>query len=172
MSLPPIPSDPVPTEAELQPFLAKVKWQPDVDAPASVKRGDIRRALARMEWERERQAEDPNAFLVPFSTYPQAFGSKAAYDAYRDGEIWKAQRKRVLEASGGKCVGCGSKATEVHHRDYRPRVLAGEDDAPLVALCRRCHQHVHEDDARGLEPSWQESEARLAELVARRDAPT
>jgi hypothetical protein len=163
MPLPALPPDPVPSEAELQAIIERRRIPVRPDATG---RADITLALARITWKMERQAEDPNAFLVPFSTDPQAFGSKAAYDAYRKEPEWKAQRQRVFDRAGGMCVGCGAKATQVHHRDYRPRVIAGEDDVPLVALCRSCHQHLHERDAQGIEPSWQESEARLSALVA------
>jgi len=166
MPLPALPPDPVPSEAEIQAVIQRrgIPVRKDVTG-----RGDITFALARITWKMERQAEDPNAFLVPFSTDPQAFGGRS-YEAYRNGPVWKAQRKRILDRAGGLCVGCGAKATQVHHRDYRPRVIAGEDDVPLVALCRSCHQHLHERDSRGLDPSWQESEARLLELVALHEA--
>lgn len=166
MPLPGLPPDPRPSEADIQAIIERrpIPVREDVTG-----RADITFSLARIAWKMERQADDPNAFRVHFSTDWQAFGSKEAYEAYRKQPVWKAQRRRIFDRSGGLCVGCGAKATEVHHRDYRPRVIAGEDDVPLVALCRTCHQHLHEVDTRGLEPSWQESEARLAGLVALRE---
>jgi hypothetical protein len=130
---------------------------------------DVERKLAKLLWKLELQKQSANSFLVPFSTDPQAFGSPEAYEAYRNTPIWRDQRERVLNRAGGKCVGCSCKASEVHHRDYRPRVLSGEDDSPLVALCWRCHRHIHKRGPNGIDPSWQEEEARLASLVARED---
>jgi hypothetical protein len=154
-----LPLDQTPSEAELQAIIEQRAREGRTGRP------DIERGFARITWREQRRAEDPNAFLVPFSTDPQAFGSKEAYQAYRGGPVWKAQRSRVLDGAARVCIGCGAKATLVHHRDYRPRVIAGEDDVPLVALCRSCHDHLHER-VQGCDPSWQESEARLAALVA------
>jgi hypothetical protein len=45
-------------------------------------------------------------------------------------------------------------------------VLRGEDDSPLVALRKRCHEKIHA----GKDLSWQETERRLAEIVVLKDA--
>ena len=73
---------------------------------------------------------------------------------YLFSDLWLEQfRPRVLAAANDKCVACGAKATEVHHRDYRPRVMAGEDLSPLVALCENCHDYIHYDANREFR-SW------------------
>jgi hypothetical protein len=48
----------------------------------------------------------------------------------------------VLAAAGHRCRACPETAQEVHHRDYRPRVLEGNDHDALVALCISCHDRV------------------------------
>jgi hypothetical protein len=166
MPLPTLQPDSTPSEAELQTIMDQELLLVRNDVAG---RDEVLRSYARIVWKMQRRAEDPNAFLVPFSTDPSAFESAGAYGAYRKGPVWKAQRTRVLELAGRQCVGCGARATQVHHRDYRPRVIAGEDDLPLVALCKSCHLHLHDNNACGREPSWQESEARLTALVARRE---
>lgn len=54
----------------------------------------------------------------------------------RKPKLWQSIRERVLERDRGECQCCGRKAEQVHHRDYRPRVLSGEDIDPLVSVCR------------------------------------
>lgn len=181
MPLPPIPPDPKPTEGEINAILRqlpKEEWKLEWSLLPSDMEKARQRRRAMDEWERRRRAAEPDAFAVRFSTDPEAFGSQNAYSKYREGETWKVQRQRVLEAAGGKCQACDCKATEVHHRDYRPRVIAGEDDTPLVALCRECHDYIHAKlpftvpgkpwitDAQKT-PSWHDTESRLARLVAR-----
>jgi 5-methylcytosine-specific restriction endonuclease McrA len=83
------------------------------------------------------------------------------------GKDWKAIKEKVLAAYGHKCACCGKTAKDVHHRDYRPCVMSGDDLSPLVALCRPCHKQI--DRIKG-QQSWNAAEKRLAELVAQRDA--
>ncbi len=128
------------------------------------------RTIASFIWKHERRRQEPDAFLLPFSTDRQAFGGKAAYEAYRLKPTREAQRRRVMDRVGDLCAGCGRPARDVHHGDYRPRVIAGDGDLPLGPLCRSCHRYLHRKDYRGFEPSWQEGEARLADLVGRREA--
>lgn len=54
---------------------------------------------------------------------------------------------------------------QVHHRDYRPRVLRGEDDTPLVALCRHCHDQVDKLSKEKSRQDWNDKEDILAEMV-------
>jgi len=99
--------------------------------------------LADSHWRAEVKAQDPNAFIVPFVTSVPNFD----YNAYLSSPTWEAIRQTKLKAAGYQCeTGCGRRAREVHHRDYRPRVLSGEDLTPLVALCTECHQVVEQDD--------------------------
>jgi len=119
--------------------------------------------LADSHWRAEVKAQDPNAFIVPFVTSVPNFD----YNAYLSSPTWEAIRQTKLEAAGYQCeTGCGRRAREVHHRDYRPRVLSGEDLTPLVALCTECHQVVEQDDRGRKRDAWQDKERILAELVA------
>lgn len=116
----------------------------------------VRLAIAKSDWRAAKGHSDPEAFLVPFVR------DEGAYNAYRSSPKWKRIRKEVLKSSGGCCLCCGGKATQVHHRDYRPRVLEGCDRTALVPICKACHDDV--ETAR--KESWQAGERRLLELSA------
>ncbi|PVE25789.1 hypothetical protein DC522_03175 [Microvirga sp. KLBC 81] len=119
---------------------------------------ELDRFLAQVKWRDALVERDKNTFLVPFvSSIRPSFD----YDAYRRTPVWKDASGKVLKKAGYKCACCPSRATEVHHRDYRPRVLAGEDLSPLVPICRRCHDLIESERAK----SWQRGEMKLTELV-------
>lgn len=125
MPLEPIPPDPEPRPDELEPFwIGECAQFPE----------DIRPRLARLCWIVERQRVDPNLFLVGFA--PEG------YEAYRQTPTWAEIRRRVLTRAGDICECYNNRATQVHHRDYRPRVMAGEDLGALVAVCKGCHDKI------------------------------
>lgn len=140
MPLSPIPPDPEPTKRQYSRYLR-------ADMPEPMRTG-----WAKFVWRYERQKTHPNEFLVAFAGPNLNYGAE-----------WPLIKERVLVAAGYQCAGCGRKAKDVHHRDYRPRVMSGEDISPLVALCRRCHRKI--DKLKGND-SWNAAEALLAELVA------
>jgi 5-methylcytosine-specific restriction endonuclease McrA len=152
MHLPPIPTDPEPTDAEI-----------DAVEKALDKRGrpDVIRRLARLGWRYERRLAAPDDFLVPFADWV------VGYKDYLASPQWQSIRQYVLREADHRCVGCGGSATQVHHRDYRPRVLRGEDLIALVAMCKTCHERIHE----GKDTPWEEQEQRLYAMVARRGRP-
>lgn len=55
-------------------------------------------------------------------------------------------RSLVLQRDGGRCVICGGRGAEIHHR--QPRGAGGSSSpainsaANLLTLCRRCHREV------------------------------
>lgn len=98
--------------------------------------------------------------------FPDAAGS---YKEHSAGPRWKAIRARVLKTAQYKCACCPNPATEVHHRDYRPRVLRGEDDSALVALGRDCHRNVDKLPDGSSRKEWHEEEAILAEMARQDD---
>lgn len=128
--------------------------------------GASRRFFAEIEWKQSILAQNPNAFIVHF--FP---GDRADRKKHDSSPTWKKIRREVFKAVGRACQACGGKATQVHHRDYRPRVLSGEDLLPLVALCRPCHinkVHGGKEDSASFH-SWNESERILANLIATRE---
>lgn len=68
-----------------------------------------------------------------------------AYDAYLESDEWRRKRALVLKRSAGVCEGCGERpAVQVHHLHYK-RVFR-EMLFDLVAVCRQCHDAIHESD--------------------------
>jgi hypothetical protein len=174
MPLSPIAADPEPTEAEIATIITGDKMLSSLDETTDVDDGPPfpsfdPRGMARVEWYSITQRRTPDDFLVPFVEW--AFpDDNNGYDEYLASPLWKAIRARVLKSAAYKCACCPSRATEVHHRDYRPRVLRGEDDSPLVALCRNCHHEVDKDSNDKARSMWQEKEAILAKMVRREDS--
>jgi 5-methylcytosine-specific restriction endonuclease McrA len=70
----------------------------------------------------------------------------STYAEYLSSEHWQDVRKRFYASKlfHGCCGGCGVREVplEVHHRTYRR--LGAEYLMDLVALCRNCHQAVHD----------------------------
>jgi hypothetical protein len=153
MPLPALPPDPEPSAEELKPYLQQQTNKNGVDLAF----------FARLAWADDLRRRDDSAFHVPFAKEVND------YPAYLKSDLWKSIRKRVLKVASRKCVGCGAKATQVHHRDYRPSVLRGNNDFPLVAMCSTCHDAVHAGDNN---KSWQECERDLHRLVAEEDTRT
>jgi hypothetical protein len=121
----PIPQDPKPTHDELCAIIGQHR-----------ELNETERALAILRWKENKLRQDPNAFLVPRAPWRPDFH----YTDYLQSAQWKAIRERKLQSVNHRCeTGCGHRAIDVHHRDYRPRVLAGDDTSALVALCRECH---------------------------------
>jgi hypothetical protein len=124
----------------------------------------IRRQMAEIVWKFELRKKDPNAFLVPFAS------DVPDYALYLKSPLWKAIRKKILNEAGHLCAACSGKATQVHHRDYRPRVLAGEDLSALVPLCKPCHARVHVDETGKKRIDWTASDRELTQMVAAKEA--
>jgi 5-methylcytosine-specific restriction endonuclease McrA len=150
MPLKPLPADPQPTEEELQAVKDRLKRS----------RGPERLThhFLIFEWRQEAKKADPNSFRVPFRP------KEIDYEAYLSSGPWKKIRRRVLRIANWRCAGCGGEATEVHHRDYRPRVMSGDDITPLVALCTDCHKFIHQPTEQGPK-TWEEEDALLIALV-------
>jgi hypothetical protein len=118
--------------------------------------------------EAAKREEDPDAFLVAYVGWVM---TNAAYTAYLASAKWKRIRGTVLRIHNHECACCGAEATEVHHRDYRPRVLEGKDLNALVPVCRSCHKRIEEvrkveswEDVRKGN-SWNAGEQVLARMI-------
>jgi 5-methylcytosine-specific restriction endonuclease McrA len=156
--LPPIEPDPVPSEAELLPYFEAAKKL----RSSFISKTFGLRFVALWAWRKDVLRGDPNVFLV--SSRP--FG----YADYFQSNRW-ADIRSCVPSCQPECACCHRKATEVHHRDYRPRVMSGDDLRPLVPLCRTCHQTVHAIlIGRGGPQDWLEQERLVAEMVSRKIA--
>jgi hypothetical protein len=157
MPLSPVPTDPEPTDAEIE------EQQSRMEFPKGVSDETVR-DMSRFFWRARKRQEEPNSFRWPFSTDILELN----YPVYLESDLWQSIRSKVLKKAGHECAACYNRATEVHHRDYRPRVLAGEDDSLLVPLCRGCHETIHKREGKRRD-SWNEEERVLALMVARKE---
>lgn len=86
------------------------------------------------------------------------------YAEYLLGENWRIIREEVLKRDNGVCRICKSEATLVHHLKYTAKILAGENCAMLVSLCKSCHYKCHHDyEGRKLGP--RDSSAKTVRLL-------
>lgn len=67
---------------------------------------------------------------------------KTPYDQYINSKAWQNKRREAINASGGKCQGCGTdRSLTVHHKTYAR--LGKEKLTDLVVLCQDCHADEH-----------------------------
>ena len=69
-----------------------------------------------------------------------------SYAEYLGSELWKAIHARVLTRHV-RCAFCPDASVQIHHLSYLPPVLRGEDDSPLIAVCRGCHYSIEVDES-------------------------
>ena len=67
----------------------------------------------------------------------------AEYHDYLRTDDWKRKRYLVLKRDRWRCVYCGARATQVHHREYAPVNIGHEPIDLLVSVCKRCHESQH-----------------------------
>lgn len=148
--------DPEPTKAEFQKHWPDIRFFPGVSP--KVQRS-ICRSLAKMAWKSAVTEKEPDAFLVPFVKDTER------YNEYLNSPEWDRIKGKVLRLHNYQCACCSNRANQVHHRDYRPRVLRGEDMNALIPICKRCHDDV-EEARKGT--GWQAGERVLADLLAKK----
>lgn len=135
---------------------------------------DVSRLLAELEWRRDLRRRDPDAFLVAFSFEAFPALGFANYKEYLRSPLWRRIKIEELHKVQGQCAACGGATRTIHHRDYRPRVLRGDDRSALIALCTPCHDKIHNKGClrTNNEWSWNDGERLLRKLVCARDALT
>lgn len=62
---------------------------------------------------------------------------------YLQSEAWKRKRYVVLKRDNWRCVFCGGKATQVHHKRYAKYNIGKEPIEWLVSVCKSCHDKQH-----------------------------
>jgi 5-methylcytosine-specific restriction endonuclease McrA len=65
------------------------------------------------------------------------------YRAYLQSDDWKRKRYIVLRRDNWRCVYCGARATQVHHKRYAKRNIGREPIEWLVSVCKDCHASMH-----------------------------
>lgn len=63
---------------------------------------------------------------------------------YLKSEAWKRKRYVVLKRDNWRCVFCGGKATQVHHKRYAKYNIGKEPIEWLVSVCKKCHDAQHQ----------------------------
>lgn len=62
---------------------------------------------------------------------------------YLKSEAWQRKRYVVLKRDNWRCVYCGARATEVHHKRYAKKNIGKEPIEWLVSICKQCHERQH-----------------------------
>jgi len=62
---------------------------------------------------------------------------------YLQSEAWKRKRYVVMKRDNWRCVFCGGKATQVHHKRYAKYNIGKEPIDWLVSVCKSCHDKQH-----------------------------
>jgi hypothetical protein len=63
---------------------------------------------------------------------------------YLKSEAWQRKRYVVLKRDNWRCVFCGCKATQVHHKRYAKHNIGKEPIEWLVSVCKSCHDKQHQ----------------------------
>lgn len=64
-------------------------------------------------------------------------------NVYLKSDAWKRKRYVVLKRDHWKCVYCGARATQVHHKKYARKNIGKEPIKWLVSICNPCHESLH-----------------------------
>ena len=63
---------------------------------------------------------------------------------YLKSEAWKRKRYVVMKRDNWRCVFCGGRATQVHHKRYAKHNIGKEPIEWLVSVCKSCHDKQHQ----------------------------
>lgn len=64
-------------------------------------------------------------------------------NVYLKSDEWERKRYVVLKRDNWRCVFCGGRATEVHHKRYAKYNIGKEPIEWLVSVCKPCHDAQH-----------------------------
>lgn len=85
--------------------------------------------------------------LAVFNRWLFEVKRKQRRDYYRNdylkSEAWKRKRYVVLRRDNWRCVYCGGRATQVHHKKYAKYNIGKEPIEWLVSVCNSCHDKQH-----------------------------
>ena len=81
--------------------------------------------------------------MLAFNSWVFEMKRKRRRDYYRNeylkSDEWKRKRYVVLKRDNWRCVYCGARATQVHHKKYARKNIGKEPIKWLVSVCKRCH---------------------------------
>jgi len=85
--------------------------------------------------------------LIAFKNWIFETNRKQRRNYYRNdylkSEAWQRKRYVVLKRDNWRCVYCGAKATQVHHKRYAKYNIGKEPIEWLVSVCENCHNSIH-----------------------------
>ncbi len=64
-------------------------------------------------------------------------------NVYLKSEAWQRKRYVVMKRDNWRCVYCGGRATQVHHKRYAKYNIGKEPIEWLVSVCKPCHDNQH-----------------------------
>jgi 5-methylcytosine-specific restriction endonuclease McrA len=64
-------------------------------------------------------------------------------NVYLKSDAWQRKRYVVMKRDNWRCVYCGAKATQVHHKRYAKYNIGREPIDWLVSICKACHEKQH-----------------------------
>ncbi len=64
-------------------------------------------------------------------------------NVYLKSDAWKRKRYVVLKRDNWRCVYCGARARQVHHKKYARKNIGKEPIKWLVSVCKPCHNSQH-----------------------------
>jgi hypothetical protein len=98
----------------------------------------LRKAWGEAKWERFRAIQEETQSV-------EREERRRAYRKYLATPMWTIKRQLVLDRAGDLCEGCRRRRpVEVHHLTYER--LGREMLFDLVAVCRPCHEAIHDRD--------------------------
>ena len=84
--------------------------------------------------------------IIAFKRWIYNEKRKQRRDYYRNeylkSDDWKRKRYIVLKRDNWRCVYCGARATQVHHKRYAKNIGKEPIDW-LVYVCDNCHKSKH-----------------------------
>src|SRR6195952_3322852 len=64
-------------------------------------------------------------------------------NVYLKSDAWQRKRYVVLKRDNWRCVYCGARATQVHHKRYAKKNIGKEPIEWLDSICKTCHDSKH-----------------------------
>jgi len=64
-------------------------------------------------------------------------------NVYLKSDAWQRKRFVVLRRDNWRCVHCGERATQVHHKRYARVNIGREPIEWLESVCQDCHNSLH-----------------------------
>jgi len=77
-----------------------------------------------------------------FKYVRRAFRTSYYRDEYLQSDAWERKRYLVLKRDNWRCVYCGARATQVHHKRYAKNI-GKEPIEWLFSVCNDCHNSKH-----------------------------